>query len=227
MAERDHIGRVRHALAMRDAGYDTQLEPVDVAELLRLHDQKAALPAHGGGTGDLIAARIRKYTRDLESHPAPSQPDGVCRCDKCRDARTILNELLYMEMAERHLRARSPAQPRGREEIARIIDPVAFVRLKGCIERGYLPAQREEWQRRVDDAYQIADAILSLPASAGEGWQDISTAPKDGPYLICGTWQGRPHVREAEGFERPRTLWRNIAPTHWRPLPSPPSEGKP
>lgn len=53
---------------------------------------------------DLIQQRIRKYTRDLASHPAPSQPDGLCRCDRCRDARVILNELRYMEMADRYQR---------------------------------------------------------------------------------------------------------------------------
>lgn len=60
---------------------------------------------------DLIAARIRKYSRDIEAHRAPSQPDGVCRCGACNIDRAILSELMYMKMAHRNLAARSASVP--------------------------------------------------------------------------------------------------------------------
>lgn len=58
---------------------------------------------------DLIDARIRKYSRDIEAHRAPSQPDGVCRCSPCDTARSILAELMYMKMAHRNITARRDA----------------------------------------------------------------------------------------------------------------------
>lgn len=66
---------------------------------------------------DLIGARIRKYSRDIEAHRAPSQPDGVCRCGACNIARSILAELMYMKMAHRNLAARKAvAVPNGERE---------------------------------------------------------------------------------------------------------------
>jgi hypothetical protein len=56
---------------------------------------------------DLIDARIRKYSRDIERHRAPSQPDRVCRCGACNIDRAILAELMYMKMAHRNLAART------------------------------------------------------------------------------------------------------------------------
>lgn len=68
----------------------------------------------------------------------------------------------------------------------------------------------------------------------GEGWQDISTAPKDGTWFLGGhnksavlaiTWFGKTshvpiygwcHGEDGEDID----LWQ---PTHWRPLPAPPA----
>lgn len=55
-----------------------------------------------------------------------------------------------------------------------------------------------------------------------DGWQDISTAPRDGNYFIAyedglifmAGWDGV-RIREAECGSK-------IRPTHWRPLPAPP-----
>jgi hypothetical protein len=59
---------------------------------------------------DLIDARIRKYSRDIDGHRAPSQPDGICRCGACDTARSILSELMYMKMAHRNIAARAAPQ---------------------------------------------------------------------------------------------------------------------
>jgi hypothetical protein len=52
-------------------------------------------------TDEIVAARVRKYTADLANHPAPSQPDGNCRCPACIGNRAILAELGYIQMAAR------------------------------------------------------------------------------------------------------------------------------
>lgn len=52
-------------------------------------------------------------------------------------------------------------------------------------------------------------------------WLPIETAPTEGRYLIYGEWLGMPFVTEAKS-PRGATLWRNIKPTHWMPLPDPP-----
>jgi hypothetical protein len=96
-------------------------------------------------------------------------------------------------------------------------------------------------------------AALSLKG-APEGWQPIETAPKDGTSIILfadawdmswgsvqvgrfddGQWvtaEGAVEENEA-GFDPDEEVdpdtWEddsNVGPTHWRPLPAPPTEGK-
>lgn len=71
-------------------------------------------------------------------------------------------------------------------------------------------------------------------------WQDISTAPKDGTYVLLsnkfGTWVGKHQEVFTSGY-RPPNPWksmmlnhdhipyvRSIIPSHWMPLPPPPQE---
>jgi hypothetical protein len=61
-------------------------------------------------TDEIVAKRVIKYTTDLSKHHAPSQPDGVCRCDECIASRNILTELGYIQMAARNLADR-PCYP--------------------------------------------------------------------------------------------------------------------
>ena len=57
-----------------------------------------------------------------------------------------------------------------------------------------------------------------------DGWQDISTAPKDGGRIIViGGRHSEPEIVEADG-----EWWRSnpslrAVPTHWMHLPPPPS----
>jgi len=96
---------------------------------------------------------------------------------------------------------------------------------------------------------EAADSILSMIAAiqqspiSGEGWQDISTAPKDGTRVIGFTkfgvevvkwheWDGAEYGSRTGwiGVEQdstcyPESYLRAVAtyqPTHWRPLPAPP-----
>jgi hypothetical protein len=98
------------------------------------------------------------------------------------------------------------------------------------------PLAGEPWMS-MDDAARlsaelVASARTALAASHGqERWQPIETAPKDGTWILAwlggiadiadtiqwnygGWWNGsNGHVATA------------AQPTHWRPLPTPPTEG--
>jgi hypothetical protein len=91
-------------------------------------------------------------------------------------------------------------------------------------------------------------AMLSAapPAPAGDGWRPIESAPRDGtPVLIFGLWAGEIHGPNSEpsifiaAYSGPHgdftgydwnvdggdayACW--AKPSHWMPLPAPPSEG--
>lgn len=81
-----------------------------------------------------------------------------------------------------------------------------------------------------------------LPAEPVGGWQPIETAPKDGAYVLL-RFQGPFIDRESPGIAVGRHYddssphwWVTCAwaatrphsePTHWLPLPAPPSPSKP
>lgn len=78
-----------------------------------------------------------------------------------------------------------------------------------------------------------ADRLESLSTQAGEGWRDIATAPKDGSYILAsdGERDGCAVVRwDCDGwvyawheYDGPMQMH---SASHWRPLPSPPSDTK-
>jgi hypothetical protein len=81
----------------------------------------------------------------------------------------------------------------------------------------------------------IINAILShlraSAAKAGEGWQPIETAPQDGTRVILG-WPGGGvrygfylRNKEWQGWRGPsmELPFPSPPPTHWQPLPAPPS----
>lgn len=83
-----------------------------------------------------------------------------------------------------------------------------------------IPVARYAWQ----------DALAAAPASPlpGGGWQDISTAPKDGtevlvmlkPKVIRLGWYFKPSSR-TEGWCDENG--KRIIPSHWMPLPAAPT----
>jgi hypothetical protein len=90
--------------------------------------------------------------------------------------------------------------------------------------------------RFYEDVRRMADALRqSSPPdgqTAGDGWQDISTAPKDGTELILlfdgGVWSGR-WVQDEGWFEtnnHPTDSWGfgELRPTMWRHYPGPPTK---
>jgi hypothetical protein len=112
---------------------------------------------------------------------------------------------------------------RAREEIARIIDPVAFEIQGTWME---LPSNAESRQT----ALQKADAILS--STAGQEWRDISSAP---PYSspnarvwVIGGRYTKPATVVPDG-----EYWRSLKgdlkllPTRWAPCDPPPLPAPP
>lgn len=137
-------------------------------------------------------------------------------------------------------------QPRvGREEILR-----ALCCPEGCQYLG----DSEDGNKCFCDTTDLhgskierqADAILALPASAGEGWKPIETAPRNATEIELrfpkkghpGHFDAIGHWADGGGDDQPRFRgwFRDTGygfaefgpePTHWRPRPAPPSEGKP
>ena len=77
---------------------------------------------------------------------------------------------------------------------------------------------------------QMQEAIatyLSIAGKGEDGWADMSSAPKDGTDILA--WH--PHWRDPEivAWNSGEQAWCNgswcwnDAPTHWLPLPTPPS----
>lgn len=103
----------------------------------------------------------------------------------------------------------------------------------------------EEWARKYGSsgnrcipwghaAHDIRDMLAASPSPgpvAGDGWQDIATAPKDGTVVdVWSAKQGEPLPAKLAGYHP--YLWLHHPadnpldrdPTHWRPRPIPPSK---
>ena len=102
----------------------------------------------------------------------------------------------------------------------------------------------DAFERCDDGAAHIDDKIrTALEAADAAAWQPIETAPKDRTHILVGTFPAAPgHVTitTAHWFEPllQRGQWALSvnydgehsdhgveAPTHWRPLPEPPTTG--
>jgi hypothetical protein len=84
---------------------------------------------------------------------------------------------------------------------------------------------------------QVTRAAIRALASSMAQWQDIATAPKDGPILAYNPVQGVYATRYDRGewphadwysddLGRDASLW-YPRPTHWQPLPSAPLSASP
>ena len=113
----------------------------------------------------------------------------------------------------------------------------AALRLAALAERN--TDDRDEWQHAIDSVREACARAMVQPA-APDGWQPIETAPKDDSYLLVsnghGVWVARFKSVYQSGW-KPPSPWqsmmlnhdhipsakRNGSPTHWMPLPTPPS----
>ena len=88
------------------------------------------------------------------------------------------------------------------------------------------------WNATADDASTAEAMRAALTAALGDaGWQDISTAPKDGTavdiwykgvrYADCH-WSSLPYAGDISWGWTCQQLGRIAKPTHWMPLPTPP-----
>lgn len=98
----------------------------------------------------------------------------------------------------------------------------------------------------IERAYELLVAAAPASPLPGDGWQDISTAPKDGRNILAWGYlhdDGGPYETDGRSFmgETPHEMvvyfspefgiWRDRSDggsyaglTHWMPLPSPPIE---
>jgi len=106
--------------------------------------------------------------------------------------------------------------------------------LKRAIEAYAKDTGAEDWQLDgwINSAIRAAlEAALSAQVQDVPGWQDISTAPRDGTTVLL----------YAPGWDSPKTGWtygkddwrdcpyshkgsENYLPTHWMPLPAAPAK---
>lgn len=134
-----------------------------------------------------------------------------------------------LSLKELDARLRAPPAPEaglpGREEIAaKIVNPYVDQHIETC-------RAQSDWKHYL----VIADAILSLAGKTRE-WMPIDTAPKDGTYVLLVIPYDEPSVTVgAYDGVHPREHWHSwrfdgddgpcdIQPTHWLPLPSPPTD---
>lgn len=110
-------------------------------------------------------------------------------------------------------------------------------------ERGYKPFAYNNfggWRFQgghedIRDIARKAIAALSTTTAREAGWQPIETAPKDGRNVllyadgvreyaryVVGHW-GKALLTPAQWFDYAGTKPLGLTPTHWRPLPTPPS----
>lgn len=95
-------------------------------------------------------------------------------------------------------------------------------------QEGETSAQRVVLSDRIHVGADVGGGILpgvaDKPVGPSEGWQDISTAPKDGTRLLMVNPESG-SVRIA-WYDEPHESWSYSGvwpPTHWQPLPAPPS----
>ncbi|UYW33673.1 DUF551 domain-containing protein [Methylorubrum extorquens] len=102
----------------------------------------------------------------------------------------------------------------------------------------YMSFGRYEGWNRINTAEQalcrlLEPALAARPeAPSDAGWRDISTAPKDGSYVLgYGPHESRGHYVDAISYWQDgwpiRFMHGFGEPTHWMPLPTPPSDPAP
>jgi len=120
-------------------------------------------------------------------------------------------------------------------------------KVKGMILSTYLDMDASDLAKRMNAGMSAHEAVklllngiipevisayrhVAMP-TAGDGWQDIASAPRDQPVLIANSGLGHVNRQIAlrrdyaesgwvDQFAQPIAV--SAKPTHWRPLPPPP-----
>ena len=101
----------------------------------------------------------------------------------------------------------------------------------------------EDWEAAVG-AGGVSGPLVGIaapPTAQAEGWRPIETAPKDGALIVLGArngvWLGK-YVPVYQSGYRPENPWSSMLlnhdhmaerctrPTHWMPLPPPPTSAE-
>ncbi len=105
----------------------------------------------------------------------------------------------------------------------------------GCSAQDCSPySSPSAWNRRASDSIKEDDSSLTYAdrnAAPSMGWQPISTAPKDGTFILAAYSGGHRNIVQWSSYdycwrtnlENP-TKW---SPAAWQPLPAPPTDGAP
>lgn len=179
--------------------------------------------------------------------PAGWPTDGIIMKDYWRDAiGSAYVPVKYSKHASWH-----PTTVKAELEAHRG-EPVADV-LAGMVFTLSINADREDlaWKRVAELEAELRDLRASPPppATALAAWQDISTAPKDGTWVLClakratvpviashqfstggiGRWIDK-DASDFSGHDDPSEAWieywnsNSYTPTHWMPLPPRPDD---
>lgn len=168
---------------------------------------------HDEAPGARLAREAAKAIRELKTRPAPAASSSAAPSAGL-SAAEILRKLRMGRWA-----TRSSGDTMGHDDLftMRATDVANFVR------------------------ELLADATPSVQAvAAGQEWQPIETAPKDGTYIMlgnaAGSWVGMYEEVFQSGY-RPSNPWQSmmlnnnhmnriagkLTPTHWMPLLKPPA----
>lgn len=95
---------------------------------------------------------------------------------------------------------------------------------------GWQPLPASPSQERCGDLVEASQSLRSVPQSAvPDAWRDIESAPRDGSKILLtqttpGDWE---HTYVSGRWRAEWGMWitpaGGLIPTHWQPLPAPPS----
>ncbi|MBI1690482.1 MazG-like family protein [Methylorubrum sp. DB1722] len=181
---------------------------------------------------DLILERLGKPAPDSTRTGQGEAEEAACEVIRRRfevskaDALALTKEIAEVLDAVAPRSSDLPAEP-TEEMLIAMSDAAAHAEVKLC------PARRK-WVRRI---YFAALAARPAAPEAQGAWRPISTAPKDGSEILltdggtvcAGFWDDAVGCRRAdagwfEECDRAALInAKNLAATHWQPMPAPPA----
>jgi len=124
--------------------------------------------------------------------------------------------------------------PQSRDEARERLAAALVHRLVKFAKAVETASQRERIGLLLDHAHEAADAILAL-LSPEQGWRDVGEVKCGRPVLVSRAEDGM-HFTPTTAFIDATGVWRvfrsedgmeplPFVPTHWQPIPAPPTKG--